>query len=223
MNNIIQEWQKYLKERNLYQGPIDGIENNDLIKAIYLYDPNIKTPITLLPPKEDPHIKSWKEYAKSKGLYNGDVNSPIIDDEFKNTLILLEQKLSKEVPSIDGLIYIKSKNSINQDINVIDYEEALKLLEEHKNLTPKKASFKSRYAQDATLDAIGKPWEEDPPLAVKWHQTQEESKINSGDPDTSQQQGRLAENIPNNKYKGKEETVPQNLDDRITKIINMKK
>jgi len=131
-------------------------------------------------------IPQWKEYLKSNNLYHNEDLSPEIDDEFKIAMINLESTLSNDIPSIKNLIW--QNNQPNPNISLEDYQNAIKLL----NIKKQKQSI-----AQANLDDLGPPPDRtDLPLAMKFMQTGDDSKLATGDPDTAQHQGVMNNKIP---------------------------
>jgi len=100
----------------------------------------------------DQNVIDWKNYLKSHTNYSGDTSTDDVDDDFKNKMIELESSLSKDVPSISGMVWQQNTNTLNPNISIQDFEEASKLLSE-KNKTEKPIET---FAQ-ATMDAMGPP------------------------------------------------------------------
>lgn len=131
-------------------------------------------------------ISQWKEYLKANNLYHSDDLSPEINDEFKLAMINLESTLSNDIPSIKNLLW--QNNQPNPNISLEDYQNAIKLL----NIKKQKQS-----KAQANMDDLGPPPNrEDLPLATKFLQTGDDSKLATGDPDTAQHQGVMNNKIP---------------------------
>lgn len=141
----------------------------------------------------DQNIIDWKKYLKNHTSYSGDDSTDEIDDDFKNKMIQLESVLSKEIPSIDGLIWQKNTNSLNPNISIQDYEDALALLSKEKPIENPIQSF-----AQATLDALGPP--DNSCLLADFMINSDESKEND-DPDDP------------NTLQNNDSTVPRKIQD----------
>jgi hypothetical protein len=219
---VVKEWQNYLKTAPLgisYAGPVDGKYNPELLTAakaleaklkeqgkqtsivssdkITASSAQVKTEVDQLAAAQKsapPNIKVWKEYAKNHG-YTGNVDSPDIDANFKQTMLNLEGKLSHDVPSITGMLW--QGNAPNPNLTPAQYEEALKLLQTAKAKAKKASVYEfvekpnrfvafTKMAQP-TLDELGPPVEpSDLGSAGKRILTQDDSQQYNGDPDTDQ-------------------------------------
>ena len=111
----------------------------------------------------------------------------------KIKMIQLESVLSKEIPSIDGLIWQKNTNSLNPNISIQDYEDALALLSKEKPIENPIQSF-----AQATLDALGPP--DNSCLLADFMINSDESKEND-DPDDP------------NTLQNNDSTVPRKIQD----------
>jgi hypothetical protein len=129
-------------------------------------------------------IVEWKRYLKTQGLFNGDVNSPGIDPVFKKGMQDLERMLTKDIPSIEGMIW--QRCAPNPMAVVADVEEALGLL--------KSSSLK---LGQANFDDLGKPGPDQ--ISTIFNQmfiSQEDSKLDEHTPGGNQNQGRWQNDIP---------------------------
>ena len=131
--------------------PLDGYENPS--------QPNPPGIETVSPTKPE-HVQNqaileWKRFLKGIGLYSGDVTSDEMDEVFKSGMQALEGKISKDVPSVVGMIW--SNGKINPQASIADVQEALKLLDESKKKEPQKGASVfgrfERFAQ-ANVDAL---------------------------------------------------------------------
>ena len=108
--------------------------------------------------KPNQAILGWKKFLKDIGMYSGNVDSDEMDEQFKSGMQALEGKISKDVPSVVGMIW--SSGNINPQASIVDVQEALKLLDDSKKkdeLKPEKIASKfgrfERFAQ-ANMDAL---------------------------------------------------------------------
>jgi hypothetical protein len=150
-------------------------------------------------------ITAWREY-----LGVGDPNNPEMDDQLYQEIKKAEEILSTGVPSIKGMIV--SGNRINPRIPPEEYAAAQELI---KKSMP-------------TMDALGPPPERtDRPMATKFVISDEDTKIETGDPESTQKQGVMGEKLPPEKKseKSKRDKVPPkkrlNLDDRMMEMLNL--
>ena len=191
-------------------------------------------------------VSEWKKFLQNKGLYSGDVNSEDADDAFKTAMVALEGSITKEVPSVAGMIWQNA--AINPQASIEDVQEALKLIEDYKKPEQKRASALSdlnntesniqtelsAFAQ-ATLDALGPPTADDF-IGTPFKQmfvTQEASKLNSFNPTKpSQNQGAFISDVPSKpSQKHQKNTAPvvvskekgnlSNIDNRMDQLVNL--
>lgn len=77
-----------------------------------------------------------------------------------------------------------------------------------------------------TLDELGPPQEQkDVPIAVKWTPSGEDTKIQTGDKMTSQQQGMMVNKMPKNQPEDDEETkakeTAKGISERMTELTKL--
>lgn len=230
MDAKIEAWQQYLKTKPLgvgYTGTSDGEMNDTLKNSFNELEAKLKSigkPISILNtdgslvdvavvrsvidqlPKSG-HVSEWKKLLQSKGLYSGDVNSEIQDDSFKEAMVSLENSITKDVPSVSGMIWLNG--SINPQASIEDVQEALKLLEDHKKYDQKKSASKSSFAQ-ANLDALGDPSANDF-IGTPFQQlfvNQEASKTNNyNQGKSSQNQGAFFSEVPAQEHTENEKCI----------------
>lgn len=130
-------------------------------------------------------IVEWKRYLKNQGLFSGDVNAPEIDSAFKKGMQSLEEKLTKDIPCIEGMIW--QGCAPNPTAVIADVEEALGLLKSTAALKLGQADF----------DSLGKPGPDQ--ISTIFNQmfiSQEDSKLDEHTPGGNQNQGRWQNDIP---------------------------
>ena len=133
-------------------------------------------------------IKAWRLYLKIGNPNDG------LDDELIYAIKTAESKLSNLIPS-DNIIF---QNNISPE----EYHKSLLLVE-----------------AQATMDAMGPaPTRDELPSATKFMVSDEESKLNSWDPNYTQQQGITSVQLPKNENL---EKSPENLDDRMLAILDL--
>ncbi len=157
-------------------------------------------------------ITEWKKYLKNQGLFNGDVNSPGIDSVFKKGMQSLEMMLTKDIPSIEGMVWQGS--APNPNAVIADVEESLSLL--------RLASIK---IGQADFDSLGKPGPDQ--ISTIFNQmfiSQEDSKLDEHTPGGNQNQGRWQNDIPqkseNVKAIKQPKTTPD-IDDRMQLLVEL--
>jgi hypothetical protein len=139
-------------------------------------------------------IKPFKQYFSKLGIYNGDINNPLIDDQFVFAAKSIENKLSTEIKklnpnSLNAFGTIIVGDSLNPQASPQDIEKAFDLISK----------------AQATMDAIDiKDTQENPPIATKFVPTADD-KIDS--PLESQQIGATEELMP--------EKLANNMDERF--------
>lgn len=157
-------------------------------------------------------IIEWKKYLKNQGLFNGDVNSLVIDSAFKKGMQNLEVMLTKNIPSIEGMIW--QRCAPNPTAVIADVNEALGLL--------KSSSLK---LGQADLDSLGKPGPDQ--ISTIFNQmfiSQEDSKLDEHTPSGNQNQGRWQSDIPQkteNTKIPKQNTNTLDIDKRMQHLVEL--
>lgn len=174
-----------------------------------------------------PAVVEWKKYLQSKGLYSGKLDSPDMDDAFKTGMQSLEALISKEVPSVVGMIW--SNGNINPQATIPDVEEALKLIEEKKKSKETKKTSALKFGV-ANFDALGPP--NDPEfIGTPFKQlfiSQEMSKSDEQTPGNSQNQGAWALDIPDHdqgplskKHTLKRHKKGPDIEERMNRLVQL--
>lgn len=157
-------------------------------------------------------IIEWKRYLKNQGLFSGNVNSSCIDSAFKLGMRNLENLLTKDIPSIQGMIW--QGCAPNPIATVADVIEALGLL--------KSASLK---IGQVDLDSLGKPGPDQ--ISTIFNQmfiSQEDSKLDEHTPGGNQNQGRWQNDIPQKTEEVETPKQPQTspgIDERMQLLTNL--
>ena len=148
-------------------------------------------------------IIAWRNY-----LGVGDLNNTKMDASLQQAIKKAEDELADKVPSVKGMILLKGAR-INPQTPPEEYAAAKELI---KKSMP-------------TLDALGPPPERtDRPMATKFVPSDEDNIIETGDPDSTQKQGVMREELPPEKKpeKPKKPAKKQlNLDDRMMKLLDL--
>jgi len=146
------------------------------------------------------NVINFKKYLSKDNpltgrLYFGNIDHEV-DQGLESALKLLEKKISTAIDSasIQGQLWTKS--GMNPDASVQDVQRAIQLI----------------VKAQATLDALG-PTNGEVPNAVNFSNTPP-GYLENVDPDQSQRQGVLDQNLP-------EDLGKNNLDDRIIEMLNI--
>jgi hypothetical protein len=173
------------------------------------------------PPQEQPKtgqgelVKAWRGYLKV-----GDPNNPQSDPQLAQAITAAETKISSVIPSAKGIIW--QGNQINPQVPPAEYDAALKLLQQHsQEAKPAETEPKTATAMP-TLDALGPPpTREEQPMATKFVMSDEDTKIQTGDPRETQQQGITAIKLPAAKKKRKRKGRKLTMDERLLRLVDL--
>lgn len=130
-------------------------------------------------------ITDWKRYLRANGSYSGDL-SPVIDKSFVKAIKKAEIDLALMLNNKAMIGLIWRGGAINPEVPASEYDAGLRLMNNY--------FAKIRKEAQATLDEIGPPGEV--PSAVKFTPTTDDMAGETGDPDLSQQIGRLVNKVP---------------------------
>jgi hypothetical protein len=138
------------------------------------------------------NIQAWRLY-----LNIGNPDDPNPDFEFLSAIKTAEKKLSHLITS-DNII-------LPNNISPEEYDKAMKLVR-----------------GQARMDALGPiPTREERPTATKFMVTDEESKLNSWNPETTQQQGITVEQFPKSENEPQAEESNPDIDERMEKLTDL--
>jgi hypothetical protein len=162
-------------------------------------------------------IKAWRAYLKV-----GDANNPQPDQQLIQAITAAEGKISSVVPSAKGIIW--QGNQINPQVPPSEYDTALKLLQQAKPADKPVEQPKTAVAMP-TLDALGPPpGRDEQPSATKFVLSDEDTKIETGDPMETQMNGVMVNKLPKRprrrrrrRCKGRRPT----MDDRLLRLVDL--
>jgi hypothetical protein len=172
-------------------------------------------------------VKAWRGYLKV-----GDPNNPQPDPQLVQAITAAETKISSVVPAAKGMIWQGSQ--INPQVPPTEYDAALKVMQQAQAKAKPEAkpapvaapAEPKKAVAVATLDALGPPpTRDEQPMATKFVLSDEDTKIETGDPMETQQQGIMVAKIParkrRRKRKGQQKAKRMTMDDRLMQLVDL--